>query len=45
MNRWTVAGVTIAGAMYLAGIFAATYSLISYVWDRFAAPACDVTRT
>lgn len=35
MSRWTVAGVTIAAAMYLAGIFAATYSLVSYAWERF----------
>lgn len=34
MSRWTVAGVTIAAAMYLAGIFAATYSLIAWLWER-----------
>lgn len=34
MSRWTVTGITIAGAMYLAGIFAATCSLIAYLWER-----------
>lgn len=36
MSRWTVAGLTVVGASWLAAVFAATYSLVAYLWDRFA---------